>query len=304
MRQVRFVLMGFCLLSGLLWAAAGDKHTFELKWKEHGISDRVEVPLDRDEPFAKEPNFGQRKVWRGVLGVGAPGHREQMGFAWDKSEGKLYMDLNRDGDLTNDPNGVLETDDARGGDYQNHNFSAFPVSFSNELGVFRYQLSANMFDYPWSRNAEFVIRSSYLGTVDLEGVGWFFEVNDKLAAAIQQDNKLSVHIDEGDSTNFISSLAVPESIFLDGRCYDVDFEFRKGENAYSALWCTLTEKEVPLGRLRIEGGLVNQLVFGNRGMLILPPLTGEPVSVPVGDYRLKACSLKYEQNRPGVSPPC
>ena len=108
----RLVVLYFCIFSSFLFAAEGDEHTFELKWQEHGTGGSVPVQLDRQEPFEKEPDFGRRDILRGELSFGPPEHPEQMGFAWDKGDGKLYVDLNRDGDLTNDPNGMLETEDS------------------------------------------------------------------------------------------------------------------------------------------------------------------------------------------------
>src|SRR3989339_1254366 len=95
---------------GNLFAAAGDEHTFELQWQEIGFNQQVEgkFDYDRDKPFDKEPNLSNQEVFRGELEIGLSEKKEKMGFVWYKSEGKLYVDLNRDGDLTNDPNGVLK----------------------------------------------------------------------------------------------------------------------------------------------------------------------------------------------------
>lgn len=301
MRQVRVVLIWFCLLSGLLWAAAGDRHAFELEWQENGVSDRALVELGRKEPFAKEPDFGQRTILRGTLGFLTLPEESGLGFAWDKSEGKLYVDLNRDGDLTNDPNGVLQKED----DYNSQYTQQFPpllVCVPTDRGVFRYMLKPQFCGYDWRQWAEIDIASGYAGTVELDGNPWNIGVNDRFEGCIGSNSKMMADSGGEDLTNAITSLPVPRSIFLGGTCYEMAFEFRKADRDTPALWCTLTEKEVPLGTLRIEGNSVSQLVFGDDDMLILPALKEEPVSVPVGDYRLKACSLKYHEDRPPVSP--
>jgi hypothetical protein len=86
-------------------------------------------------------------------------------------------------------------------------------------------------------------------------------------------------------------------LYFDGRCYELESEFRKTDG-FPALWCTLTEQDVALGTLRIEGQKIHELVLGTGDMLVLPPLTEQPVSVPVGDYRCRAVRIQYgEQKR-------
>ena len=56
----------------------------------------------RSSAFKKEPVFSGGKVIRGMLQLGG-GTSDEMGFAWDRTAGKLYLDLNRNLDLTDDP---------------------------------------------------------------------------------------------------------------------------------------------------------------------------------------------------------
>ena len=297
------VVLGMCVSSGLLFAAAGDEYTFEMKWQEDGFFDSLEASLGRSEAFDKEPDFGSRDILRGELSFGPSEHPEQMGFAWDKLDGKLYVDLNRDGDLTNDPNGVLETDDSCAGQYYNQDFPSFPLSFSTDLGVYHYRLKSFMQSYAEHyKRAEFRVNSGYSGKTELYGRQWRVEVNDKLAGMIQRGNKLSIFCSDNPASNAISSLPLPESIFLDGRCYEVGFEFKKSENPSPSLRCTLREKTVSTGRLRIEGKWVHRLVLGDGEILILPePVEGIAV-VPTGNYTVRQCNLKYDKEKPVISP--
>ena len=67
----------------------------------------------------------QRGIHLGVYGVI---------LAWDKTESKLYLDLNRDGDLTNDPEGVLGSEDAARGksQHQRQEFPEFDFGISTD----------------------------------------------------------------------------------------------------------------------------------------------------------------------------
>jgi len=285
---------------GCLFAAAGDEHSFQLDWQKEGFRNTFSVDMDRAEPFTKEPDFAQREILRGTLEIG---HSEQVGFAWDSSESKLYIDLNRDDDLTNDPNGVLLSDDLSRGGNISQNFSEFPLSISTSHGKFDYRLKASLRNYSSWKHAEFVILSGYKGMVQLPDQEWAFRVVVPLDTDVSRSRDFSISsITKGSLGNRANSLPLPESVFLNSRCYDLEFEFREAEDNCPDLWCVLTEKEVPLAQLRIESPSVNQLAFGNHEMLILPPLVDEAVSVPAGDFYLKTCSLKYQEDRPGVSP--
>lgn len=286
------VLLTIGISAGCLFAAADDVHTFELKWQADGFFQHLGSDLDRTQPFDTEPDFGQREVLRGVVDCSSLDKTApSVGFIWDKSEGKLYVDLNRDGDLTNDPNGVLETDDARGGDYQQQDFQPFPLSFSTDSATYRYQLTANLYDYPWHKNADFAIRSGYVGDVELYGQKWRFRVVDKLRGDIRQGDSFSVWpMDNGD--NKIDSLPAPKNIFLHDRCYAMNFEFEADDDGTPRLECRLTEKDVPLATLRMEGKSINRLVFGDGDMLVLPRLSVGKVTVPVGNFRCQHLSLK------------
>ncbi|MCX5636956.1 MAG: hypothetical protein NTX52_04585 [Planctomycetota bacterium] len=295
------VLLIISMSAGYLFAAAGDEHTFELKWQQKGEGYSFSEPLDRNVPFDKEPQLGANGIFRGVLNYpGQTNDNAGVGFIWDKSEGRLYVDLNKDGDLTNDPNGILESERKQRADFQN--FPAFPLSFSTRNGISRYQVKADMQGTEWFQQAGFTIRSGYSGQIDLYGGQWRFSVNDNFEGIVQKGSRLSVSPTGKDATNFISSLPSPESLFLEGQCYDMAFEFRKSDNDYPALWCKLTERTVPLATLRVEGRWISQLVLGDDDVLVLPPLTEGAFSVPAMPLSVKKCCLKYEKDKPEISP--
>ena len=297
--------------------AAGDEHSFQLDWQKEGFHTTLGVDMDRVGPFTKEPDFAQREVLRGMLEIGHPEQTEQVGFAWDKLEGKLYVDLNRDGDLTNDSDGVLTSDGERSGQYVNQSFSEFQLSLKTDSGRHDYQLSVQLSDYPWGKSANYSIRSGYQGNVQLYGKKWHFQVVDPLRGKVELRDSLSIWPEAEECTNRFDSLPMPESVFLHDHCYAINFEFKPGEGQSPRLWCRLTEKDVPLSSLRVEGENINQFVFGdgvaltNGGrngtvsdtgnMLILPRLSDDVMTVPVGEYPCRQLSLK-PNNMPPASP--
>ena len=57
-------------------------------------------------PFLKEPELSQRHVFRRVLQFGKDTNNA-IALIWDQPKRKLYLDLNRNLDLTDDPAGVF-----------------------------------------------------------------------------------------------------------------------------------------------------------------------------------------------------
>ena len=108
-RYILHVLLYIGYLSSVcVYAADGNTHDFELTWQETGFADTFKIELEENASFGIEPEFGPQRILRGTFDVGPEEKKESVGFIWVKSAGKLYVDLNRDGDLTNDPKGVLE----------------------------------------------------------------------------------------------------------------------------------------------------------------------------------------------------
>lgn len=304
---VRYFVWGILcigLMSGAVLAAAGDVHTFELTWEASGFHKNLHAAMDRSEPFDAEPDTGDRDVFRGVVHCGDLSNDDtpDVGFLWDKSEGKLYVDLNRDGDLTNDPEGVLTTEDKGSGQYINQQFPQFQLTLTTDTGQHLYNIMTHLSSYSDRQGASFFIRSGYMGTVNLQGVGWMILVNDSLKGRVDSGNQMSVRIDEGEFTNSCFSLAVPRSIFLHDHCYAIDFEFKTGDDNAPRLWCTLTEKEVPLAELKLQSQGVHQLVFGNGDTLVLPRLSDDVFTVPVGEYRCRELTLKPQEHLSAASP--
>jgi len=300
--MVRFwlVVLVYVLFAAVLFAAEGDVYTFELQWQENGESSGFSQAFDDNLSFSKEPPVDQHEVFRGLLDYhGQTDESPKVGYLWDKTDGKLYVDLNKDGNLTNDPNGILENQRNGYPDFQE--FSVFPVSFSTENGVFRYLISANMQGYEYFQQATFRIQSGYAGRVELHDQPWRFSVNDNLQGAIQPGCNLSVYPETEALRNQIDSLPATKQLFLDDHCYTMEFEFKKGANEQPALWCTLTEMDVPTAMLQIEGQGVSRLVFGNGDILVLPHLADQEVVVPVGDFTCRSLSLHIGQY-PTVSP--
>jgi hypothetical protein len=286
---------------------AGLIHTFKLTWQAQGVGDVIYLPLNRKKPFAKEPNLAPATVLRGQLGphVGSKG-TGGIGLIWNRSKHTLRVDLNGDGDLTNDPNGVFTSKNER---QYYHAFPEFSLNIPAEKGLFRYRVSADIYDYEWEteKRLNIHIRSGYGGTVDLHGVRWRVGVNDRIRGGVSKGNRMTIRPigvpkPSGYETNQLS-WAVWKSLFLNGRCYDLDFDFHRGADAFPTLRCTMIERTVRTDTLQIEGQFIDQLVLSHGDILVFPPLQPGAVTVPIGEHcQVQVCRLAITKNTPDVSP--
>ena len=73
-------------------------------------------------PFLKEPELSKQGVFRGMLRFGGKDTHNAFALIWDQPKGKLYLDLNRNLDLTDDPAGIFSSNE-RGSDQSFTNVS-------------------------------------------------------------------------------------------------------------------------------------------------------------------------------------
>ena len=101
-------MMPLAILFGLLSGGA-DAATFTLEYRTDGKTAGFSLPLGESEVrFKKEPSYAGKDVVRSVLYV-SPERKEFIGFACDSEGSTLYLDLNRNLDLTDDPEGVISS---------------------------------------------------------------------------------------------------------------------------------------------------------------------------------------------------
>jgi len=260
------------------------------------------VPVDtegKEVVFKREPDFGRRKILRGALPVG-PEETDFIGFAWDKAEGKLYLDLNQNLDLTDDPDGIRRTS-ARG----------FFQRFQNV----HVELTVAGVRIPYVLDIEFYgpsapsvcVRSGWQSEVELNGKKWLFGVVDNLDGTIGGIPSAKEPTDLSDLADFASLLgvssgdvlilrsaegsgespvqtspaasrlpvpipafldqisdpdrfSVPQRLSFDGASYDLAFAFEPSETQ-TELVATFTEAATPTGELRITGQFIKRLVL-------------------------------------------
>jgi len=224
------------------------------------------------------PDFGKRRVSRGVIqserqGVGP------MLFVWDQSQRKLYFDLNKNLDLTDDVNNVFSSD--KPGFYQFDD-----MHLERQVGDVQapYVLKAFIFS---GKFYQFTVLSGFEGQVRLGDKFWRVTLADNLDGSIgyQDDFMLS-----SPDSNFIVATEsfgkyAPKEVFLDGRGWLVSYEFATAEDR-PCVRMKFEEITKKTGKLIIDGQFVRYLILKSKresSITVLDQPQGE-VIVPVGEH--------------------
>ena len=272
------------MLAGLLWfggigsaiaagassaASATSTQTVYLEYRElaYGVGNWT-IPITlQSAPFKKEPLLGQRKVFRGTLKFG-DSTEDFLPFIWDRAEGKLYLDLNRNRDLTDD--GVFG---CAGAHNSPQSFGPLRLPFKTPLGTVSVAVDLLPLDPSLSPAAAAVIpHYCWEAKVTQGGQEWQLALVDDLSGKLGSTKSASLIIrpwadraqaldPEYDSLDFVPFS--PNVFFGQRACHlDCALAQREGGIKYRL---DLTERAETLGELRITGQYVHRVVLARTG---------------------------------------
>ncbi len=280
-----------CLPSPFLQAqspSTGKTYSFSLDYVEKGSSLSVS-PGKEDVKFRKEPDFGKDKVLRRALVI-EPGKNEFIGYAVDVTRRTLYLDLNQNLDLTDDPKGVYKGEGTSRYAY----FKDIPLILRKDGVQRNYTLFVNL---SGGEIGSISVISFYYGEIQLPDQKWVLMVSDNLDGEINSEDEFSV-------SPFVSGvqpekravssyrMSVPEHLFLGGRYYEVKFAYGPPKTNFSTVTADFTEIKPALGELILDGQFVRKLVLeGDAGSAILDA-PSHSVLVPVDKYQVQDVQLE------------
>ncbi|MHC4214073.1 MAG: hypothetical protein ACYSWP_11940 [Planctomycetota bacterium] len=268
-----------------------NSYVFDLEYESHGQSIHLNLNhLFGRADFQKEPDFGGGKVVKGLIPAGAQ-EKDYIGYAWDVSAGKLYLDHNRNRDLTDDPNGVFETD--RTG----RNIYFEKVRFSVKSALLEVPYVAHI-GFNGSSYAYMTIRSGFFSEIEVGGRKWQVAVVDNMDGKIGDGDRFVLDWvgEDGGLLRSLGNLPIQDNIFFGSRFYKTAFEFKEKDGKL-VLQMRLDELQVPLGKVTIEGKFVKCLVFNNdTTQVILDFSTGES-AVPLGRFNYEHLVLEGDKSQ-------
>jgi hypothetical protein len=254
--------------------------------------------------FKKEPAAVSGRIVRGVLNFGG-GSSNAIAFLWQRDAGKLYLDLNRNRDLTDDPAGVFSTRVAGLVYYQT--FTNIHLLFNTASGRCRVLADMNLYDFGPQPYCNLAVRSFWQGKLTLQGRDWqagivqngldqsgSFE-NSRLLLRPWEKRNQSFSADDG----LLASVPFSRKLFLDGHAYQLDCiaGWQNGE-ARPAL--QFTDQSVPLGALNITGQFIRRFVLTGGPYLVILDQPAGMVKIPTGNYNQP--DIRLERN--GVEACC
>ena len=252
---------------------------------------------DRSGLIEKAPETKGAKPVYGALQLG----KERMELAWDKAQRKLYLDLNRNQDLTDDPGGVFSA--SAKGSYQT--FRNIHLSATDEGGEWRFLVDLNLHEFGRSRlNGYASLRSFYAGKVELAGRSWQVGLVKRSVDRVGADESVTLLFRPWEDCTQSFSLydrsadtfALRKKLFLQNQAYSTRTSF-EGEGESSKPRLELVPQQTPLGELRVSGEGVHRLVLESRGdyTAIFDAPSGV-LRVPLGTYNRTQVRLQKGDN--------
>ena len=219
------------------------EHIFNLQHKQREFHFYTSCRSINKVNFEKEPDFGRRHIVRGLIPLGSE-RKKYVGFAWDRANKKLYIDLNRNRDLTDDPNGIFTSKESS--PFQN--FRDIQLSLQKGNLILPYTIEMRMYSYGRNHTScSATIFSGYSADIELYGRRWHVGIVDNMNGNISPGDHffLSPRDLDFSAGGNLQELRVPRSIFLDSHNYDVSFEFQQGTNT-PILQLRLKESQRPM----------------------------------------------------------
>ena len=267
----------------------------------------------RTDPFPKEPAPAPGHVVRGVLKFG-DNPSNAIPFLWQPGAKKLYLDLNRNQDLTDDADGVFSgcLTGPRFPTINHQVFTNIHLAFPATSVGAPMLVDFDFFQYGESGRplVNVMARSFWQGKVTVAGHDWqvglvqnlsgqpgSFQLGQLLLRPWEERNKrFSASSEKPEDTMGIAwegknwvvrasdAFAFSPKVFFEGHACQLDWSPEpRGRDEKLAL--RLTEQQTALGELRITGSFIQRLVLtGGPYVVVLAQPPGS-VKVPPGRYQ-------------------
>ncbi len=239
--------------------------------------------------FAREPAAVAGKTIRGVLDFG-DGASNGIPFLWQRDARKLFLDLNRNRDLTDDPSGVCLSRAESSVAYQM--FTNAHLAFTTAAGRCPVLADVNLYDYssgPLGGIAE--VRSLWQGRMTLNGRDWQVGLvpSDLNQTALFENCQLLLRPWEQrilpftTSDGSLATVSLTKNLFLDGHAYQLTSETRSERGEVRPV-LRFAGQTAALGEVKVTGKFIQRLVLSGAPYLVVLDQPAGAVKVPVGGY--------------------
>ena len=300
------ILAAFGLLrageSQPLPASLGAKQTVYLEYRELSNGSMTwNLPLStQSASFKKEPALGSRKVVRGTLNLGSSAD-QFIPFIWDQTKGKLYLDLNRNRDLTDDAGGVFTCSGRFGFANNYQTFTNVHLSFKAAGGTHPALVDVNLYDYNQVQG-NLVTRSYWAGKASLQGREWQLGVVEDIGSNpglaergylllrpwAERDKPFELQDGSLDGFQFCRNL------FFNGQAYHLDCAYVQQGDA-PRYKVDLEKRQADLGEIKLTGKFIKRIALHGSKFTVVMDQPEPVLKVPVGSYG--PCQVQLKAGR-------
>ena len=279
-------------------ASPGVTFTADLNYQETDevlVSRAVGVKL-QTAPFPKEPALPGQNVIRGSL-LWGPRPEQAMCFIWDKGRGRLFLDLNRNRDLTDNPNGRFASASRNDSQSFTNVHLVLPAATGNR--ALRLQLDFSSYQ-GGSVGVSVGLCSYWQARLSLHGKEWQFGLVENLpdgTGPVSPQYLLLRPWAERQRAFYLTSSSADfcnftKGVFFDNHAYELDCRYVLGHESPKYM-ITFKEQAPPLAELKVTGADLHRLILTAKPALtvILDEPTGT-MKLPAGKYSLDEIWLR------------
>ena len=205
-----------------------------------------------------------------------------MDLAWDSDKRCIYMDLNGNGDLSDDPDGIARNNEANSY-WQNFSEVLTTRTVGNLRVPYRYT-----FDLMGRRWLSVSVVAGWEGTIRLAGREWTVRLADDGNGRVGPDDEDRMRMSPAATKEYAlwTDLSpAPRALFVDGKRFALNYDLVASEDGTAAVRIRATETPAPLGYLRIAGAFVQRLTLSTDegdAAILLP--AEDTIALPAASY--------------------
>jgi len=279
-----------------------------------------DVPVEvRSSPFPNEPGLASGKVVRGVLKFG-DNPSNAISFLWQPGAQKLFLDLNRNQDLTDDADGVFSgrLTGPRIPTVNHQVFTNIHLSFPATSAGAPMLVDLDFFQDGESGRplVNVMTRSFWQGKVTVAGHEWELGLLQNISdqpGSFERGQLLLRPWEERNQafsawSGSVDSWAVPfeyrnrvlkaadafefaRQVFFEGHAWRLDWNAEPAADG-APFAVRVMEQQPALGELRITGRFIERLVLTGGPYVVVLVQPAGSVKVPVGSYNQPSVWLK------------
>jgi hypothetical protein len=269
--------------------------TIPLEYRE-AQDELLTLPLSistQSDPFPNEPAVSPRSVRRGTFRVGSMG---ELRFIWDQRQGQLYLDLNRNADLSDDTEGRFScANGARSENYQQFDNVRFDLPINGITQKMRFTVSLYAFGQV---GGSIALHSYWSGQTVLAGREWELGIvptafgpaktgNDEILL-LRPWTAVGTGFNVGDGS--LDAFACGSNLFFQGQAFDVQRKVSAAAPLHFEI--ALTTRETALGQVWFTGQHVRRALLADGPWTVVIEEPTGTLSVPQGTYRTHMVHLR------------